>query len=245
MGTIDVAFRRKFRIVAQGDSLCRDLSFNSSWLNYNANNRWIDLITNDLTHTNNNTTYCQVVGGGPNQYRTNYTVDGVWTLGNIEQAAVQGDVFLFDTSSGGMYADRTHASGINYQPRLPTIEEIAGDFGDPDLHIVQFGTNDGWRGDTAAQFKTNIQNRVNDFPDAKQVILVLAWAPVGWNGITQQLWNEYDQAMSEVAATDSKITFVHIPDDQKATYQLDVPGHFSTAGHRYWYEQIMPHINRR
>lgn len=237
MPTVNLNLNSRFTIVAQGDSLCYDLSSvgtgHTAWQNYNAHDRWIDRITTAIS--GDHTMYRWASG----EY-TSYSVGGVWTApGSSSSGPPVGDVVLWDRSMGGMKADR---SGYQFgQPTLPAPATTAsGRLKSPDLHIIQFGTNDIPGGYSTAAYKANVLARIADYPGARQVLLIHAWKAPSAN---QTAWNNYKTALDEIASGNPKCTVVKIPDAEVGNGgSIDSWGHLNATGHQQWFDIISPFV---
>lgn len=238
MPSVNIGLQSRFTVVVQGDSLCYDLSAvgtgHTAWQNYDAHNRWIDLLSSAIS--GNSTMYRWNSG----EY-TSYTVNGVWTAPvSSSTGPTRGNLVVWDRSMGGMKADR---SGYGFGlPTLATPTTVTSDrVGKPDLHIVQFGTNDLPGGYTTAQYKANVLARIADYPNARQIILVHAWKSPSAN---QAAWDAYKVALDEIAAVTPKCTVVKIPDaDVSAGGAIgDSWGHLNGTGHQRWFDLISPYV---
>lgn len=248
MSTRTVQLGHRFTAVFQGDSLIQGYQSTGGTVYgsaYQAHELMLNRISSDLAHTHTTHLWHAATTTG----YTGYTVDGVFTrndpvVGSGDGTGwleAQGPVEVWNCAQGGTRSDLTYSSS----PRgpLPTEAEVTGRRGAPDLHLISYGTNDSFMGFSHSKFQDGIQDRVNEFPNAAQVLLVMPWIPSnGW--MSQTEYDNYLQALYDVQTdTPAMDIDVVVIDDTYQDDGVDSDGvHLNGPGAADWYRQIRPHL---
>lgn len=231
MANANITLGRKLTIVAQGDSISHGYvsGGNTDTLATNGT-RWLDQVALRLS------------GGGIYQRRCNY-------LTTTYQSRYFGSdapyTTLFDTSMGGMWSDRyTPADSTPTLPSASSVGSPSGFF--PDIHFIQYGTNDANNSMISATYETNIRNRIADYPDAGLVVLILAWKKSDFNGTQNSRWTEYQTKLTTIAGEASNRMYLKLPEEQRTSAMVsDTTMHLTQAGNDFWANFILSNLAGR
>lgn len=226
----DVGLGRKVSIVVQSDSLTWGYVSGADTESLSTGGtRWIDRVALRLS------------GGGFTQHRCAYQ-STTYVTRNFGTDAPYSQ--LWDTGMGGMWSDRTIPAST--APAVFSVAEVQSQTGAPDLHVIQYGTNDAQNSMSAATYETNIRDRIADFPDARLTLMILAWPKTTYTTGQRNIFDSYRAKLDTIAAESSSTRLVYqFPTTFPTGTTTDTTGHLNQVGHDYWYERLWPVIAGR